>query len=155
MRFLEEEDKPQPARITPRSSARCRYVDVSPRHMSAASPLANLGHSRHPSWHTSTPCHIASSSRNSSAAPRALVFFFFLMIRRPPRSTLFPYTTLFRSSPHQGGAVGSYHPQSHPTFYRLCCFLRQRTLNKFVPTLCATPRCDPTVTRGEIGRAHV
>src|SRR5215216_6660260 len=27
-----------------------------------------------------------------------LVIFFFLMIRRPPRSTLFPYTTLFRSS---------------------------------------------------------
>src|SRR6266508_6649512 len=27
-------------------------------------------------------------------------FFFFLMIRRPPRSTLFPYTTLFRSRPH-------------------------------------------------------
>src|SRR2546429_9029682 len=26
-----------------------------------------------------------------------LLFFFFLMIRRPPRSTLFPYTTLFRS----------------------------------------------------------
>src|SRR5436305_11684155 len=26
------------------------------------------------------------------------VFFFFLMIRRPPRSTLFPYTTLFRSN---------------------------------------------------------
>src|SRR6185369_11738543 len=28
-----------------------------------------------------------------------LDFFFFLMIRRPPRSTLFPYTTLFRSPP--------------------------------------------------------
>src|SRR5256886_15921131 len=27
-----------------------------------------------------------------------MCFFFFLMIRRPPRSTLFPYTTLFRSS---------------------------------------------------------
>src|SRR3712207_8183420 len=27
------------------------------------------------------------------------IFFFFLMIRRPPRSTLFPYTTLFRSQP--------------------------------------------------------
>src|SRR2546429_474192 len=27
----------------------------------------------------------------------SLLFFFFLMIRRPPRSTLFPYTTLFRS----------------------------------------------------------
>src|SRR6266404_7868147 len=30
--------------------------------------------------------------------PLSLFFFFFLMIRRPPRSTLFPYTTLFRSS---------------------------------------------------------
>src|SRR6266699_5227676 len=30
-----------------------------------------------------------------------LIFFFFLMIRRPPRSTLFPYTTLFRSLPPQ------------------------------------------------------
>src|SRR5256885_9922111 len=29
--------------------------------------------------------------------PLTLYFFFFLMIRRPPRSTLFPYTTLFRS----------------------------------------------------------
>src|SRR2546429_5457163 len=28
------------------------------------------------------------------------MFFFFLMIRRPPRSTLFPYTTLFRSRLH-------------------------------------------------------
>src|SRR2546426_12626645 len=28
---------------------------------------------------------------------RCWLFFFFLMIRRPPRSTLFPYTTLFRS----------------------------------------------------------
>src|SRR5258707_794255 len=32
-----------------------------------------------------------------SLAPRPLAFFF-LMIRRPPRSTLFPYTTLFRSA---------------------------------------------------------
>src|SRR2546425_2159303 len=29
--------------------------------------------------------------------PRCFLPFFFLMIRRPPRSTLFPYTTLFRS----------------------------------------------------------
>src|SRR2546430_10698343 len=29
--------------------------------------------------------------------PAGILFFFFLMIRRPPRSTLFPYTTLFRS----------------------------------------------------------
>src|SRR5258708_10696638 len=32
-----------------------------------------------------------------SPSPRSDFFFFFLMIRRPPRSTLFPYTTLFRS----------------------------------------------------------
>src|SRR2546427_8969899 len=31
--------------------------------------------------------------------------FFFLMIRRPPRSTLFPYTTLFRSRVAQRGAI--------------------------------------------------
>src|SRR2546430_8363022 len=33
--------------------------------------------------------------------------FFFLMIRRPPRSTLFPYTTLFRSSARCCGTSGS------------------------------------------------
>src|SRR6266480_7455232 len=39
-------------------------------------------------------------------------FFFFLMIRRPPRSTLFPYTTLFRFSPIGPGGTS-------PTGYRL------------------------------------
>src|SRR6266700_6723939 len=34
-----------------------------------------------------------------------LCIFFFLMIRRPPRSTLFPYTTLFRSSSSSGEFV--------------------------------------------------
>src|SRR3989442_8642064 len=33
----------------------------------------------------------------SCSLPAFIVLFFFLMIRRPPRSTLFPYTTLFRS----------------------------------------------------------
>src|ERR1017187_10918470 len=36
-------------------------------------------------------------------------FFFFLMIRRPPRSTLFPYTTLFRSS----GPAAEFHPDEY------------------------------------------
>src|SRR5437762_13241505 len=42
-------------------------------------------------------------------------FFFFLMVRRPPRSTLFPYTTLFRSCyqyfcvPEYGTANGRLH----------------------------------------------
>src|SRR5256885_11006418 len=35
-----------------------------------------------------------------------LSLFFFLMIRRPPRSTLFPYTTLFRSGMRRGDADG-------------------------------------------------
>src|SRR2546428_9466582 len=38
--------------------------------------------------------------------PLLYFFFFFLMIRRPPRSTLFPYTTLFRS--HGGGSRSPY-----------------------------------------------
>src|ERR1039458_10327462 len=36
-------------------------------------------------------------SSSSGAISRSSNSFFFLMIRRPPRSTLFPYTTLFRS----------------------------------------------------------
>src|SRR2546422_10481221 len=35
-------------------------------------------------------------------------FFFFLMIRRPPRSTLFPYTTLFRSRKRQAQRGKAY-----------------------------------------------
>src|SRR5208282_6123734 len=49
---------------------------------------------RSPSTNT---CH----SRNAppiAVRPGVCLRFFFLMIRRPPRSTLFPYTTLFRSS---------------------------------------------------------
>src|SRR2546427_2002602 len=37
------------------------------------------------------------SSFHEAGACRTAFLFFFLMIRRPPRSTLFPYTTLFRS----------------------------------------------------------
>src|SRR6266480_6086064 len=45
-----------------------------------------------------------------------VIFFFFLMIRRPPRSTLFPYTTLFRSSAgqheHRGHAEGGQREEA-------------------------------------------
>src|SRR2546426_11388837 len=37
-----------------------------------------------------------------------LFIFFFLMIRRPPRSTLFPYTTLFRSLHGTGGSGAQF-----------------------------------------------
>src|SRR2546429_6433181 len=40
------------------------------------------------------------------------LFFFFLMIRRPPRSTLFPYTTLFRSNKAKAAAPRSFCPSS-------------------------------------------
>src|SRR2546430_12392217 len=42
-------------------------------------------------------------------------FFFFLMIRRPPRSTLFPYTTLFRSVivRGRGQRLGEDNPTLH------------------------------------------
>src|SRR2546430_7112990 len=41
--------------------------------------------------------------------------FFFLMIRRPPRSTLFPYTTLFRSvSVHQAAVLAQRAPAELP-----------------------------------------
>src|SRR2546422_4479572 len=56
------------------------------------------------------------------------LLFFFLMIRRPPRSTLFPYTTLFRSplggptEPARGQdlarAVRDAHPQAAPRHRR-------------------------------------
>src|SRR5687768_18279280 len=44
-----------------------------------------------------------------------MIFVFFLMIRRPPRSTLFPYTTLFRSdleADHEGRG-GQRGPRGH------------------------------------------
>src|SRR2546427_8758941 len=39
-----------------------------------------------------------------------LLVFFFLMIRRPPRSTLFPYTTLFRSCSRTPGSYRGHRP---------------------------------------------
>src|SRR5258708_9799649 len=64
-------------------------------------------------WST-TVCHLVVCYRPT--------FFFFLMIRRPPRSTLFPYTTLFRS----------------PTFSELAQCTR-RTLEIFAGGLLCRP----------------
>src|SRR4029079_19836607 len=49
-----------------------------------------------------------------------LLCFFLLMIRRPPRSTLFPYTTLFRSCP-----TGC--PGCRPTARSACCRSEEHT----------------------------
>src|SRR3712207_9262377 len=51
------------------------------------------------------------------------LFFFFLMIRRPPRSTLFPYTTLFRSQAlaawygHYERAIHDHHTAEEAVVY--------------------------------------
>src|SRR2546422_2805880 len=45
-----------------------------------------------------------------------LLPFFFLMIRRPPRSTLFPYTTLFRSQMHERGKLS--YAEAGPSRHR-------------------------------------
>src|SRR6267142_4103815 len=55
------------------------------------------------------------SSTSASSSSCCTSFFFFLMIRRPPRSTLFPYTTLFRSKtgvnlPEGKNLVGAFYP---------------------------------------------
>src|SRR2546426_12179752 len=52
-------------------------------------------------WHFSSCLDFSISC----LSPFFCFFFFFLMIRRPPRSTLFPYTTLFRS-PEMGRGSG-------------------------------------------------
>src|SRR6476661_5333811 len=83
----------------------CRLLLEKKKKGSYRPPLANqaryplLGQ-RDPIWQ-SMPTHylwiICRRLRLSVVCP-----FFFLMIRRPPRSTLFPYTTLFRSSRRSG-----------------------------------------------------
>src|SRR5574344_2723839 len=54
-----------------------------------------------------------------SGSTTLLIFFFFLMIRRPPRSTLFPYTTLFRSDrvePPRNGDEEESHGHDNVVF---------------------------------------
>src|SRR5215467_15839279 len=91
-------------------------------------------------------------------------FFFFLMIRRPPRSTLFPYTTLFRSparppwpAPAAGRpappAAGRHPPRSGPRWRSeehtselqspcnlVCRLLLEKKKKKQLPTITVTQK---------------
>src|SRR2546428_10661534 len=67
-------------------------------------------------------------------------FFFFLMIRRPPRSTLFPYTTLFRSVHVLGQALDG--ARSHAVEHR-----RERELAR-LPQLAGAP-LEPVADRAD------
>src|SRR3712207_9577488 len=79
-------------------------------------------------------------------------FFFFLMIRRPPRSTLFPYTTLFRSS-HYATSKRGIH-----AFTRVLC--REVgpfgvTANVICPGLIITDTVDRKSTRLNSSHANI
>src|SRR2546430_13493760 len=67
--------------------------------------------------------------------------FFFLMIRRPPRSTLFPYTTLFRS-PRRNAAVGAQRDRIRAARPR-----RRRRAERPLPRRHASARQDRKSTR--------
>src|SRR2546429_9488505 len=67
-------------------------------------------------------CAVSVVLLSLSLPPLLFLFFFFLMIRRPPRSTLFPYTTLFRSS-----TLGKCH--GHPQLGTVEETLRRRSRN--------------------------
>src|SRR2546430_11890383 len=72
-----------------------------------------------------------------------LFFFFFLMIRRPPRSTLFPYTTLFRST-------AAHWPHPAPPPIRMGARRRPRA----VPFRSRSPRRAPTRTTAPRSEEH-
>src|SRR5258708_33070437 len=77
-------------------------------------------------------------------------FFFFLMIRRPPRSTLFPYTTLFRSTEQQVGVlVGQHEGLVHGSERQVLRILQQagRTHRQRVADFCQKRQQDRKSTR--------
>src|SRR6266581_7419654 len=77
-----------------------------------------------------------------------LFFVFFLMIRRPPRSTLFPYTTLFRS--RLRGDAGAHQAADRALSHRAMSVLQIRDVAKrFGPTV-ALDGVDLTLGAGEV-----
>src|SRR5258708_32996750 len=79
--------------------------------------------------------------------------FFFLMIRRPPRSTLFPYTTLFRSPGHYNTMW--FRPTKPGRYHFFCsqyCGTNHAIMGGWVTVM--EPSDYAAVLR-KIGRAHV
>src|SRR6266571_721801 len=67
------------------------------RAMLAVGIESNIGPARQRVGDTCLQCRTLPEINGMSDCNSSVFYFFFLMIRRPPRSTLFPYTTLFRS----------------------------------------------------------
>src|SRR2546426_4368344 len=95
----------------------------------------------------------------TNATPRTTHFsFFFLMIRRPPRSTLFPYTTLFRSGlaprrcaqSRQRGTVYDHQTQrseEHTSELQspcnlVCRLLLEKKKKNQLTTTCSDPKAE-------------
>src|SRR3989442_2950745 len=77
-----------------------------------------------------------------------LLFFFFLMIRRPPRSTLFPYTTLFRSRQEPSHPLSFVQVASHEQEHPLRCLAPG--VHRAAPPSDRLPvRCTPGARRSE------
>src|SRR5437868_14513084 len=102
-----------------------------------------------------TPCRMShtlsayASFFINAPFPFFFFLFFFLMIRRPPRSTLFPYTTLFRSravpegrgrhSVAHGQAPRAHRSEEHTSelqsrFDLVCRLLLEKKKNKKLPS---------------------
>src|SRR5256886_14619372 len=103
---------------------------------------------------------------SNTRAALTYTFFFFLMIRRPPRSTLFPYTTLFRSISSRTGSSrlrrGPLTCEAHDGAVLRCgnpvlVPLDPLPLRHHVDrsALLLQLRTGSVHGRGEIGRAHV
>src|SRR6202789_4675118 len=78
-----------------------------------------------------TPGILAPSTRETDPQ-KGQALFFFLMIRRPPRSTLFPYTTLFRSfhaAAVERSGVGRWGPDQYPDGIGRCADRKSTRLN--------------------------
>src|SRR2546425_3709060 len=86
------------------------------------------------------------------STPHCRLFFFFLMIRRPPRSTLFPYTTLFRS-PRQADLRGHSKLHLRERVHRRLIHLHRQGTRKTGPNMTTTAPPQTTLTRAQIETA--
>src|SRR5688572_32988290 len=82
---------------------------------------------------------------------------FFLMIRRPPRSTLFPYTTLFRSPRPSSDLAVCSSSRSRPSAPRLPRLTASRASSRALCVCSRSARQPASSLRvaSKIGRAHV
>src|SRR3989440_8388249 len=86
--------------------------------------------------------------REDGCQPPAILIFFFLMIRRPPRSTLFPYTTLFRSGRQVLYLPRAFRAQRRD---RVSAVTRRVTQSLSCCVLSASPRSTSAGTPRPVG----